>query len=121
MHRCLVQTFGAGRELTQIPAGGTRFPTYPQDDSLDHTARSDLHTYRGVHFQMDGESTLRFIGARMPSILEQLQPSLSRGLGSIRWVVPHQASGLGASHRDLISSRLQSYQPRAAREHRLPL
>ena len=43
---------------------------------------------------MDGRRVFRMAMRKAPAFLEALQPGLSRGLGDIRLMVPHQASRL---------------------------
>jgi 3-oxoacyl-[acyl-carrier-protein] synthase-3 len=44
---------------------------------------------------MDGPAILRFCRGRAEGFLERLQPGLSRDLGGIDWVIPHQPSLTG--------------------------
>ena len=94
VHSHLVQTFGEGQHLTQLLAGGSRIPSYctgaGKHPGRAPTERNPEHTYDGCHFYLNGEATLRFVGERMPALLDQLQPGLSSALGDIQWVVPHQ-------------------------------
>ena len=94
VQRALLQTYSEGARLTQIEGGGTRLPPHPRDDAVDHRQPNPHSQYRHHHFQMDGEGMLRFVARRMPAALEALLPGLSRGLGDIDWVCPHQASGV---------------------------
>ncbi len=83
-HAAHFETYGKGAELTQIKGGGTR-----KHPNLAQTMPEDNL------FQMSGPRLLMMLRQYGPSFLEQLRPGLSTGLGSIKLVVPHQASSLG--------------------------
>lgn len=79
-----MQTFGDGADLTRIVGGGTKvYPNHPETQPEDNM------------FFMDGPAVLRAAAGRAGAFLESLRPGLSRGLGDIDVVVPHQASRLG--------------------------
>lgn len=98
IHQSLVQTFSEGHDLCAVRGYGTGLPNWPRDDTMDHKSPNSDLTYGHCHFDMDGEKVLRFVGSNLPPLLEELQPGLSRRLGDIKWVVPHQASGLALEH-----------------------
>lgn len=78
------RTYGDGAELTAIPGGGSaRHPHKPGHDPDD-----DL-------FRMDGPAVLRLVRQYDEMFLEGLSPGLSKSLGDIDLVVPHQSSRVG--------------------------
>jgi 3-oxoacyl-[acyl-carrier-protein] synthase III len=80
VHAAHFETYGDGAEFTQIPAGGTRLnPIFPQKKE-------------DYYFHMDGPAVLKHTLKVAPQFLERLQPGLSKGLGDIKLVIPHQAS-----------------------------
>ncbi len=84
LEQALFATYGEGAELTEIRGCGTKnHPSKPHVPLEDH------------FFSMKGRSTLRWIRKYKSSFLEELLPGLSQGLGDIKHVVPHQASGVG--------------------------
>lgn len=77
-------TYGCGAELTQIRGGGSgKHPNHPATRPQDNL------------FHMKGLQVLKLTRQHGRDFLERLSPGLSRGLGGIRWVVPHQASKIG--------------------------
>ncbi len=81
IHAARFATYGDGAEFTQVPGGGTRMnPIFP-------TARKEDY-----YFHMDGPAVLKWTLKFVAEFLENLQPGLSKGLGDIKLVVPHQAS-----------------------------
>jgi 3-oxoacyl-[acyl-carrier-protein] synthase-3 len=78
------ETYSIGAEYAQVRGGGTRYhPNHPDTRPEDNL------------FQMNGPQLLKLSAKLIPAFLERLQTDLSTGLGSIDWVVPHQASSLG--------------------------
>lgn len=103
VHAIHTETFGSGAELCTVRGGGSdgARKDYPHESIKERTSpigggggEAAAERYRDHHFAMDGPSTLRFIVPKMAAALERLSPGLSRGLGDIRHVVPHQASGI---------------------------
>lgn len=83
-HAFHFETYGHGAPLTVINGGGTRkHPNHPQTLPEDNL------------FSMEGPRLLKLVHKYGRSFLERLRPGLSEGLGSIKLVVPHQASILG--------------------------
>ncbi len=81
VHAARLETYGDGAEYTQIPGGGTRMnPIFPEAKKEDY------------FFHMDGPAVLKWALKFAPQFLEKLQPGLSKGLGDIKLVIPHQAS-----------------------------
>lgn len=81
LHASRFETYSRGAELTLIRGGGSRkHPNHPQTTPEDNL------------FHMQGPQVLRLTHRYAGKFLESLRPGLSRGLGSIDWVVPHQAS-----------------------------
>ena len=74
-------TYGEGADLTAVRGAGTR-----RHPSAAH-ARPEDHL-----FSMQGPSVLRLGMKHAPELLERLRPGLSRGLGDLSLVVPHQTS-----------------------------
>ncbi len=84
IHAVHLATYGAGAHLTEIRGGGSaRHPNAPHTRPEDHL------------FHMKGLQVLKLTRQHGREFLEALRPGLSRGLGSIRWAVPHQASRMG--------------------------
>jgi 3-oxoacyl-[acyl-carrier-protein] synthase-3 len=84
VHAARLETYGDGADLTAIRGGGTRVhpnhaATRPEDNL----------------FHMDGPQVLRMALKHSGAFLERLRPGLSRGLGSVGLVVPHQPSKMG--------------------------
>ncbi len=82
MSRYIFRTFSEGADFTRVLTGTARPPHLPDariEDSL---------------FHMEGKQLYKLTKKYGPESLEMLRPGLSRGLGDIRLVVPHQASGL---------------------------
>ncbi|MEW6278316.1 MAG: 3-oxoacyl-[acyl-carrier-protein] synthase III C-terminal domain-containing protein [Candidatus Eremiobacterota bacterium] len=79
-----MRTYPEGVELAQVRGGGTRRPPgWPETRPEDHL------------FHMQGPPMLRMFRRRAPAFLEELRPGLSRGLGPVRLVIPHQPSRMG--------------------------
>eukprot|EP00549_Striatella_unipunctata_P022503 CAMPEP_0118694888 /NCGR_PEP_ID=MMETSP0800-20121206/12824_1 /TAXON_ID=210618 ORGANISM="Striatella unipunctata, Strain CCMP2910" /NCGR_SAMPLE_ID=MMETSP0800 /ASSEMBLY_ACC=CAM_ASM_000638 /LENGTH=583 /DNA_ID=CAMNT_0006593505 /DNA_START=497 /DNA_END=2248 /DNA_ORIENTATION=+ len=93
VHATFTETYGCGEQYCQILGGGTHRPA----DNPSYERLMDK-------FQMDGESTVKLIGARLGDALDRFIPGLQFGLEhllvnetkhiDIDWIVPHQASGL---------------------------
>ncbi len=78
------ETYGEGADHTAIRgAGSRRPPNHPDTRPEDNL------------FHMNGPEVLRMALTRSAPFLEQLRPGLSKGLGSIKLVVPHQPSKVG--------------------------
>ena len=84
IHHAHFKTYGDAAYLTTIMGGGSRF--HPRFDG--HNPQDDL-------FHMDGPAVLRKVREIAAGFLEELYPGLSKGLGDIDVVVPHQASKIG--------------------------
>jgi 3-oxoacyl-[acyl-carrier-protein] synthase III len=84
VHRVRFKTYGEGAYMTTIMGGGSR--RHP--GLAGHDAGDDL-------FHMDGPAVLRLVREHAGSFLEELSPGLSKGLGDIDVVIPHQASKVG--------------------------
>jgi 3-oxoacyl-[acyl-carrier-protein] synthase III len=84
LHAALFRTYGDGADFTAIRGGGSR--RHPHNP---------LTTPEDNLFHMDGPGVLRMARKYSEEYLEALRPGLSRGLGSIDVVVPHQASKIG--------------------------
>jgi len=91
VHACHMETYADGAELTEVRGAGTNFPFHDPDD---RSAVNPAATREINHFQMDGPGTIRMVLQHGSGFMERLRPGLSSSLGDIRWVVPHQASGL---------------------------
>lgn len=79
-----LETYGDGAELTAIRGGGTgRHPNDPATRPEDNL------------FHMDGPQVLRLAVRYSSDFLEKLRPGLSKGLGTIKLVTPHQPSKMG--------------------------
>ena len=84
VHNAHLKTYGDGAYLTAIMGGGSaRHPGKP-----NHNPDDDL-------FHMDGPAVLRMVRGIAADYLDELYPNLSKGLGDIDVVVPHQASKVG--------------------------
>ena len=84
VHNAHLKTYGDGAYLTAIMGGGSaRHPAKP-----NHNPDDDL-------FHMDGPAVLRMVRGIAADYLDELYPGLSKGLGDIDVVVPHQASKVG--------------------------
>ena len=79
-----LETYGDGADFTAIRGGGTRHPPNHPDTSREDNL-----------FHMDGRKVLRMALNYSGPFLEKLRPGLSRGLGDIQLVVPHQPSLVG--------------------------
>lgn len=78
------ETYSLGADFAEIRGGGTRqHPNRPDTVPTDNL------------FHMNGPQLLRLTRRYSGDFLERLRPGLSSGLGSVGWVVPHQASMLG--------------------------
>lgn len=76
-----LETYGDGAYYTQVSGGGTRkHPNKPGAQATDNL------------FHMEGKAIAHFALRQSPAFLERLRPGLSKGLGDIALVVPHQAS-----------------------------
>ena len=89
MHAARQETYAEGATCTELRGGGTSVDVA----DLYTNARRE-RSRRESYFSMDGPATLRLVLEHGPGFMERLQPGLSTSLGEIRWVVPHQASGL---------------------------
>ena len=79
-----LRTFGEGAYTTAVMGGGTR----------RHPNRPDVTPEENL-FHMEGKAVYMLAVQHGPATLEMVRPGiLGDGLGSIRAVVPHQASGL---------------------------
>lgn len=79
-----LETYGVGANFTEIRGGGSRLhPRNPNTCPQDNL------------FHMEGTKVLRLVKQHAPAFLERLRPGLSKSLGNIRWVIPHQASLAG--------------------------
>lgn len=84
IHRSHFATYGVGAHFTEVPGGGSRLhPNHPDSKPSDQT------------FHMQGKKVLRLAFRHGEEFLEALYPGLSKGLGDIQCVVPHQASRVG--------------------------
>jgi 3-oxoacyl-[acyl-carrier-protein] synthase-3 len=73
--------YGNGADCTEIRGGGTnKFPTHPDTKPEDNL------------FHMEGPKVYKLARKHVGSFLEELRPGLSEGLGTVKHVVPHQAS-----------------------------
>lgn len=89
VHAVRFETYGEGAYLTQVAGGGTR----------RHPNRPDTRPEDNLFF-MDGPAVFAMAVKHAPTFLERLQPGLSKGIGEIKLVVPHQASKLALeAHR----------------------
>jgi 3-oxoacyl-[acyl-carrier-protein] synthase-3 len=81
LHTARLETYSEGADLTCIRGGGSRLhphnPATRPEDNL---------------FHMDGPSVYRLAHQHLGGFLERVRPGLSKDLGAIRLVVPHQAS-----------------------------
>ena len=84
INRVKLNTYGDGAYLTAIMGGGSRL--HPR--FAGHKPTDDL-------FHMDGPAVLRMVRGIAGDFLEGLYPGLSRNLGDIDIVIPHQASKVG--------------------------
>lgn len=79
-----LETYGEGAYLTAINGGGSRkHPNNPLTQPEDNL------------FHMNGPQVLRMSMRRSRPFLEKLRPGLSKSLGRIKLVVPHQPSLIG--------------------------
>ena len=82
LSRSHFETYSSGAELTYCRLGTSNVPGSPGfrlEDSF---------------FNMLGRKTFAFAHRYIPGFLEQLRPGLSKGLGTIDLVIPHQPSGM---------------------------
>lgn len=83
-HALRLETYSEGAAFAELRGGGSRcHPNHPQTKEADNL------------FHMNGPQLLKLTRRTSRDFLERLQPGLSRGLGDIKLVVPHQASLLG--------------------------
>ena len=75
------RTYGEGAFYTMVNTG-TAMPPHLPESTLDDKL-----------FHMEGKRVFRMAHKYGATTLEELRPGLSKGLGDIRMVVPHQASG----------------------------
>jgi 3-oxoacyl-[acyl-carrier-protein] synthase-3 len=86
-----LETYGDGADLTAIRGGGTRrHPNHAETRPEDNL------------FHMDGPQVLRMALRYSADFLERLRPGLSRGLGDIHLVVPHQPSKMGLKAMEMF-------------------
>ena len=78
------ETYGDGAHLTEVLGGGMR--VHPNDPN---TRPEDFL------FRMDSRGVMRMVGKLAIPFFERVRTGLSKGLGDIDLVVPHQASKLG--------------------------
>lgn len=73
--------YGDGADCTEIRGGGTKkFPDHPDTKPEDNL------------FHMEGPKVYKLARKHVGEFLESLRPGLSEDLGTIKHVVPHQAS-----------------------------
>src|SRR5579859_523733 len=84
LHAARLETYGDGADFTAIRGAGTRRPPNHPDTRPEDNL-----------FHMDGRQVLRMALGYSGPFLERLRPGLSRGLGDIALVVPHQPSLVG--------------------------
>jgi 3-oxoacyl-[acyl-carrier-protein] synthase-3 len=76
-----MESYSSGAEYTEIRGGGTlRHPNRPNTQAEDNL------------FHMHGPQIYKMARQHAAGFLERLRPGLSKGPGSIKHVVPHQAS-----------------------------
>lgn len=91
LHKASLKTYSAGAYHTQIPGGGTRrHPNFPETRPEDNL------------FHMEGPEVFKMAIKVAPPFLEDLRPGLTRGLGDINLVVPHQASKLALDAHTML-------------------
>lgn len=84
LHARHFETYSVGANLAEVRGGGSRYhPNHPDTTPADNL------------FHMHGPQLLKLTHRYSQNFLEKLRPGLSKSLGSIEWVVPHQASMLG--------------------------
>lgn len=81
VHAARLETYGEGAHLTEIRGGGSWKP--PNDERT---------TVEDNMFHMEGPKVYRLARKHIDSFLDSLRPGLSKGLGEIKLVIPHQAS-----------------------------
>jgi len=81
IHAARLETFGDGADLCRVAGGGTS----------RHPNRHEVSPKENL-FHMDGPRVYRHVHKHLPAFLERLDAGLSKGLGGVSWVVPHQAS-----------------------------
>ena len=77
------ETFPEGSNYTELRGGGTRL--HPANPATK---------YEDNFFHMNGRKVYTLALRNAPQVIERLREGLSKGLGDIALVVPHQASGL---------------------------
>ncbi|GMW02361.1 MAG: 3-oxoacyl-[acyl-carrier-protein] synthase 3 [Candidatus Hydrogenedentota bacterium] len=77
----LMEGYSSGADYTRVSGGGTNRPPFDE-----RTTREDFM------FHMEGPRVYRLARQYSAPFLEKLRPGLSSGLGTIRQVIPHQAS-----------------------------
>jgi 3-oxoacyl-[acyl-carrier-protein] synthase-3 len=83
MTNYVFRTFGDGAYMTSIAGGGTRLhPQNPKTKPEDNL------------FRMDGKEVYLLAMKHAPRTLGLLRPTLAMGLGDVKAVISHQASGL---------------------------
>jgi 3-oxoacyl-[acyl-carrier-protein] synthase-3 len=83
MSKYVFRTFGIGAYATTVMGGGmNRHPNHPDTKPEDNL------------FSMKGFEVFRMARKYGGPTLEMIRPGLSKGLGDIHRVVPHQASGM---------------------------
>ncbi|MGK4581625.1 3-oxoacyl-ACP synthase III family protein [Kitasatospora sp. HPMI-4] len=75
-------SFGAQRDLTRIPAGGSRIPASVR------TVEDGLH-----YFTMDGRGVRAFVMENVPSAIRKFLDDIGLPAGELDHLVPHQANG----------------------------
>ena len=82
------ETYGAGAELCQVRAGGTRI-----------RPREDMQAFlEGACFQMRGRQTYRMAAQRLPAFIARLFERAGVTLDGIDRIIPHQASAKALTH-----------------------
>jgi 3-oxoacyl-[acyl-carrier-protein] synthase-3 len=81
VHVARLETYGDGASLTEIRGGGARRPP-----------NSPATRYEDNLFHMEGPKVYRMARQYIDPFLDRLRPGLSKGLGEIKLVIPHQAS-----------------------------
>jgi 3-oxoacyl-[acyl-carrier-protein] synthase III len=76
-----LEGYSEGADFTKIAGGGTlKPPSHPESNPSDNV------------FYMEGPNVYRLARKHISSFLEEVRPGLSKGLGTIKHVIPHQAS-----------------------------
>ncbi len=76
-----IESYSEGADYTRVSGGGTIKPPNGEDTSVEDNL-----------FHMEGPRVYRLARKYVGPFLENLRPGLSKGLGTIKQVVPHQAS-----------------------------